>query len=84
MTEEEPEEESRRRSSTNVMKDRQKASVINTQSSIEEDARSMENLSILEKPKVNHATWQTPEEAKQDANRASFDLQSTTSEAQGK
>ena len=81
---EEPEEETRRRSSTNMVKDRQKASVINMQSAIEEEARSMENLSVLERPKVNHATWQTAEEAKQDPNRASSDLQSTTSEVQGK
>lgn len=68
-----------------MIKDRQKASVINMQSAIEEEARAdSANLTLLEKPKINHATWQTPEEAKLENNRVSSDLQSTTSEAQGK
>jgi hypothetical protein len=50
---------------------------------VEQEERD-HNLSLLDKPKVNHATWQTPEEAMQDARRASSDVQSSSGDVQGK
>ena len=84
--EEPEEEETRRRSSTNMVKDRQKASVINMQMAVEQEARD-HNLSLLDKPTINHATWQTAEEAKleqQDPRASTGLISSASGDVQGK